>query len=100
MASMPPQVATLFGVSRRTVHLWLVGERMPRARLERLYELLRRIREQKFESPDAANRWLFTIVEDRPRFSDWAAERGSRRPVFTVMEELDRDDRLNELANG
>ena len=93
------QVATLFGVSRRTVHLWLVGERMPVVRIERLHELVGRIREQQFESSDEANRWLFWRDGDKTRFSVWSNEGGAGRPVFTVMEELDREEQWHKLWN-
>jgi len=54
------QLGRLFGVSRRTVHLWANGSGMNASNREALYELVALVRSVQGETPAERRRWLLS----------------------------------------
>lgn len=75
-----PQVARLFGVSKRAVMLWRSGGQMAAVHEERLTELLSRLRRAPSDNSTEMRTWLMTIDEHGTApYQRWVEEAASRK---------------------
>jgi len=76
------QTAKLFGVSRRTVHLWAAGGNMASQNEEHLAELLREVRTIRASGAPDQRLQLFAVL-DRERQAHASSEGDINRPAST-----------------
>lgn len=75
-----PQVARLFGVSKRAVMLWQAGGQMSAAHEERLTELLSRLHQAPTDEPIETRTWLMAVDEHGTApYQRWVEEATPRR---------------------
>ena len=75
-----PQIARLFGVSKRAVMLWRAGGQMAAVHDERLIELLSRLREAPSGTSTETRMWLMTIDgHGTAPYQRWVEEAASRK---------------------
>ena len=96
------QLARVFGVSRRTLHMWAAGARMNAVNSETLHHVLARVESLGGESPDEMRTRLLRIGTDGMSLYDrLREERSSGRKAINAPQwraaELLADD---ELAGG
>lgn len=73
------QIARLFGVSRRAVHLWTSGQRMSARNLERLARIGEVVSENQSTTPEATRANLFVRKDGGSPFSMLLAELADSR---------------------
>lgn len=76
------QTAKLFGVSRRTVHLWAAGGNMASQNEEHLAELLREVRAIRASGVSDQRLQLFAVL-DRERHARSSSDNDINRPATT-----------------
>jgi DNA-binding transcriptional regulator YiaG len=74
------QIARLFGVSRRAVHLWATGQRMAAGNLERLARIEEVVEGNAASAPEETKANLFARHNGESAFSMLLAEVSSARP--------------------
>lgn len=75
-----PQVARLFGVSKRAVMLWQAGGQMSASHEERLIELLSRLHQAPSDEPIETRTWLMTVDgHGTAPYQRWVEEAAPRK---------------------